>query len=126
MKMPVVALAVIGFAMFDAVAVARDAPLRDMDLLALNTDSPRDAFDHAGRSLIDSTDSGGGSTGARARRGVDGGAASSAPYMADDPTPADTLPPRGIVPFEDPSQPAAPTPKRPSYRWQSLVPGAIK
>jgi len=71
--------------------------------------------------LVESVDSGGGgSTSGRA-------ATSSAPAAT---TPADhgvnVL--RDIAPGadSDPSAPAASTPRRPTYRWQSLVPGAIK
>lgn len=126
-KFAIVATVTLVLSMVGAVAVARGLPMRDMDLLALNTDSPRNALDIGGRSsLIDSSDGGGGSTGARARHGVDGSGSPAVSGTGDESSAADALPPRGIVPFEDPSSPAAPTPKRPSYRWQSLVPGAIK
>lgn len=126
MKKSVITLVAIAFAMFDAAALAQNAPLRDFGLLALNSDDSHSGLGNSSRStLVETPDSGGGSIGARALRGADGNAASAASRPTDAMAP-DALPSRAIVPFDDPSQPAAPTPKRPSYRWQSLVPGAIK
>lgn len=70
--------------------------------------------------LVETVDSGGGGASGRA-------ATSSAPVAA---AAAD----RGVNVLRDvasgadsdPSVPAASTPRRPTYRWQSLVPGAIK
>ena len=81
-----------------ASASAQNAPLRGVGLLALGANEI-----HA-NTLVDMADAGGGSIGSRALRGSDG---------ADRARPAT-------------ARPAAATPKRPTYRWQSLVPGAIK
>jgi hypothetical protein len=101
---------------------AQSAPLRGVGLLALGASESRV------KSLVEMTDVGGGSVGARAMRGADGGdrARPSATLEHDDEgaTP-DSLPPAAL-PTGDPTVPAAATPKRPTYRWQTLVPGAIK
>jgi hypothetical protein len=126
MKKTLLLLIVLATATASAAALAQSAPLRGAGLLALNTtESP--ACNNA-NTVVDASDSGGGSTGARAMRGsdatphaamsiVDSAAAAELP---DDPLPAKT------IGSGDPAAPAAATPKRPSYRWQSLVPGAIK
>jgi len=110
-------------AFFSASAVAQSAPLRGVGLLALGANEP------GAGSLLDMADAGGGSVGARALRGGDGAdrARPGAPRDEDDDESGapDALPPAAI-PQGDPTVPAAPTPKRPTYRWQTLVPGAIK
>lgn len=112
------------FAAFScATAFAQSAPLRGVGLLALGANEPRSG------TLLDMADAGGGSIGARALRGGDGAdRARPAPTREttdEDADAPDALPPAAI-PQGDPTVPAAPTPKRPTYRWQSLVPGAIK
>lgn len=117
---------VLGCMMTAASAHAQSAPLRGAGLLALNT---TDAKACATSTVVERVDTGGGSggsIGSRALRGsditprvtqsdTDDGAAAPVP----DPLPKP-------IAGGDPSAPAAATPKRPSYRWQSLVPGAIK
>ena len=125
MKKSVIAFAVIVLALSCVTAFAQNVPLRGFGLLAMNSDSANGLANPGRSALIETPDGGGGgSLGARALRGADGGAA--APRPAAGAAAADALPPKAIGAFDDPSQPAAPTPKRPSYRWQSLVPGAIK
>lgn len=106
-----------------APAFAQNAPLRGVGLLALG------ANDAHSNTLVDMADAGGGSIGSRALRGGDGAdRARPAPTRdatVDDADVPDALPPAAI-PAGDPTAPAAATPKRPTYRWQSLVPGAIK
>lgn len=103
-------------------AFAQSAPLRGAGLLALNsTESLATSPTSRGLDIIDS---GGGSTGARALRGSDTNPR-TAPTEADAPARADDELGK-VIGSGDPSQPAAATPKRPTYRWQSLVPGAIK
>lgn len=118
MNKSVIALLAVVLATFSVAALAQD--MRGFGLLALNTDEAR--ADPGRSTLIETPDSGGGGggSGARALRGGDGATPARVGEPAEDPLPAK------IAPFDDPSQPAAPTPKRPTYRWQSLVPGAIK
>lgn len=121
MNKSAIALIAVVLATFNVAALAQD--MRGVGLLALNTDDSRGGLADPGRSsLIETPDSGGGS-GARALRGSDGAPTARASEPADG---ADALPSKASAPFDDPSQPAVPTPKRPTYRWQSLVPGAIK
>lgn len=106
-----------------AAAYAQSAPLRGVGLLALGANEP------SSNTLLDMADSGGGSVGSRALRGGDGAdRARPAPTRdapGDELAAPDALPPSAI-PQGDPTAPAAPTPKQPTYRWQTLVPGAIK
>jgi hypothetical protein len=103
-----------------ASALAQSASLRGAGLLALNTTEAR----ASGSTVVETTDSGGGSTGARALRGSDASprARSEADIVSTMPDPL----PEKLIGNGDPAAPAAATPKRPTYRWQSLVPGAIK
>lgn len=101
-------------------AFAQGAPLRTAGLLALNTtESPKAA------NTVETADSGGGSTGARALRGSDVAPRGSHGDSGTIAAMPDALPEK-LIGGGDPAAPAAATPKRPSYRWQSLVPGAIK
>jgi len=118
-------------AMLSGVAAwAQEAPLRGVGLLALNAS---DASSGLGNTqprgaLVETPDSGGGGTTTRNGRGAgDIGPAARLPRAEEAATHTvpDALPP-AILPHGDPATPAAATPKRPSYRWQSLVPGAIK
>ncbi|MBN8728309.1 MAG: hypothetical protein J0H15_11500 [Xanthomonadales bacterium] len=116
----IAALAVVA-ALFAGAAPAQAGSLRGLGLLAMNGDDAHGLGGPGRGSLVELPDSGGGSMSPRAVRGGDsalparsGGA--SAPPSADE----------AGEPGFDPSAPAAQTPKRPSYRWQSLVPGAIK
>ena len=102
-----------------ASALAQSASLRGAGLLALNTTESR----ASGNTVVETIDSGGGSTGARALRGGD--APARARNDADVAVVPDPLPEK-LIGSGDPGAPAAATPKRPTYRWQSLVPGAIK
>ncbi|WP_395679615.1 hypothetical protein [Dokdonella sp.] len=99
-----------------ASALAQGASLRGAGLLALDTTES-----HA-NAVVEMIDSGGGSTGARALRGSDASPRARGDAERVAPVP-DPLPEKLIG---DPAAPAAATPKRPTYRWQSLVPGAIK
>ena len=103
-----------------ASALAQSASLRGAGLLALNTTESR----ASGNTVVETIDSGGGSTGARALRGSDTSprARSEADILTTMPDPL----PEKLIGNGDPAAPAAATPKRPTYRWQSLVPGAIK
>lgn len=128
MNKPVLALAfVVGTACW-AGAFAQDAPLRGVGLLALNAtgDSDGGLGNAQGRSIrnvmVDVPDEGGGSEPRGAR---DGGNVGAAPIRSNTEKTPDALPP-GAIQQVDPAAPNVATPKRPSYRWQSLVPGAIK
>lgn len=104
-------------------AFAQSAPLRGAGLLALN--STESLATNPTAKALDMADSGGGSTGARALRGSDTNPRTAPPADVDAPAAASGDFGK-VVGAGDPSQPAAATPKRPTYRWQSLVPGAIK
>lgn len=126
MSPPFAAVAVVLILLSCAPAQAQDAPLRGIRLLALNgADSQGPAG--ARQTLLESPDGGGGSP---TRNGRGAGDIGSVRRSHDDDTRGpmlpDALPAPEMVPHADPSTPAASTPKRPSYRWQSLVPGAIK
>lgn len=115
---------VLGCSMSAAGAHAQSAPLRGASLLALNTTDAR-----AGATVVERIDSGGGSggsTGARALRGSDITPRATQSESEEDATAPLPDPLPKPIAGGDPSAPAAATPKRPSYRWQSLVPGAIK
>ena len=117
MKKRVSALAVLVAAVSCSAAFAQEMSFRDVDRLAMNTSEPG-----AGHStLIEASDSGGGS---RTASGGDGMRPVGARADEDD-SAVDALPVKATAPSE-PTTPAAAVPKRPSYRWQSLVPGAIK
>lgn len=124
MNKTAIILAALGWSLTAADAHAQSAPLRGAGLLALNTVDSR-----ACPTVVERIDTGGGSggsTGARAVRGSDV-TPRPAQTVADESTaPAMPDPLPKPIAGGDPSAPAAATPKRPSYRWQSLVPGAIK
>jgi len=69
--------------------------------------------------LVESVDSGGGGASVRATS-----TNASAPAHAD--RALELLRDVATGPDSDPSAPVTATPRRPTYRWQSLVPGAIK
>jgi hypothetical protein len=124
MKKRFIILVALAAVMATAVASGQNAPLRGVGLLALNASEPGSARS----TLVEMPDGsdGGGSVGARALRGGDNAMPSRSAYgSAQDTVVPDELPPRN-APSTNPAAPAAATPKRPSYRWQSLVPGAIK
>jgi hypothetical protein len=104
-----------------ASALAQSASLRGAGLLALNTTESR----ASGNTVVEMIDSGGGSTGARALRGSDAAPQASRSAVDNGAQVPDPLPEK-LIDNGDPAAPAAATPKRPTYRWQSLVPGAIK
>jgi len=108
-------------ALFASALPAQASSLRGLGLLAMNDDA-RGLGDAGRSSLVDLPDSGGGSMGPRAVRGAD----SVLPARSGGAPAASTATGDGVETAFDPSAPAAQTPKRPSYRWQSLVPGAIK
>lgn len=121
MNRPALLVLVLAGALAPALACAQSAPLRGAGLLALN--STESLAVNPATKALDIVDSGGGSTGARALRGSD--VAPTTPSDID--APAAAAGDFGkVVGNGDPSPPAAATPKRPTYRWQSLVPGAIK
>lgn len=117
MKISICALAVFATALSGSTAFAQSAPLRGVGLLALDAGESHGGH-HALVALPD--DDGGGTIGPRALRGSDGPIRER--RTSSD---AETMVPKAPA-FDAPSPPAAETPKRPTYRWQSLVPGAIK
>ncbi|HEU4665684.1 MAG TPA: hypothetical protein VFS55_16770 [Dokdonella sp.] len=124
MNKTAILFAAIGCSIAAAHVHAQSAPLRGAGLLALDSVDSRTCPTVVER--IDTGGGSGGSTGARALRGSDvtpRPTHSETDESAVAPTP-DPLP--KPMASGDPSAPAAATPKRPSYRWQSLVPGAIK
>ena len=120
MKTLIPALAVLATALSGSIAFAQSVPLRGGGLLALDAGESHAAGGH--HALVALPDDGGGGTiGPSALRGSDGGMRGRGDGdAAVDATPAKAM---GL---DAPSGPAAETPKRPTYRWQSLVPGAIK
>jgi hypothetical protein len=125
MKTIAIALAVLAAATSASGAFAQSAPVRGVGLLALNASDARGSAGDApgrGQALIEVDDGGGGGlTGARAARGGGDGGKSSREAAVPDALPAKTP----IAPG-DPTAPAAMAPKHANYRWQALVPGAIK
>lgn len=125
MKKRLIILVALATVTATAAAWGQSAPLRGVGLLALNASEPGSPRS----TLVEMPDGsgGGGSIGARALRGGDSAIPSRGPYDSGQGGAAaqDELPPRNAPPT-NPAAPAAATPKRPSYRWQSLVPGAIK
>ena len=122
MKNSVLIPAVLVFALSSAATFAQNAPLRGVGLLALDAAQAPDRtgpLSSSRSALPEST--GGGGVGARALRGGDD--AHQPRSDGDAATAPDALPPKAI-PRPIDAIPA--TPKHPSYRWQSLVPGAIK
>lgn len=114
-------LAVLVAATSASCAFAQSAPVRGVGLLALNASESRAAGAAAGaRTLqIELPDSGGGGhVGPRAIRG----SGDAGGVRADNPSP--TTPAVAPIAAGDPTTPTAP--KRTNYRWQALVPGAIK
>jgi hypothetical protein len=114
-----------------AIAMAQDAPLRGIGLLALNASDAQSLGGAPGSrsAVLDAPDGGGGGGGAVTRNGrgsgdIGGGAVYSNRAAPSPQHVPDALPP--ALDHGDPATSVAPTPKRPSYRWQSLVPGAIK
>lgn len=97
-------------------AFAQSAPLGVIGLLALNSSDA-----HATTTQVEVPDAGGG--GAGGMHGLRGGDGPAGPPDRS----ATIIEPAAVPPIGgDPGMPAAATPKHPSYRWQSLVPGAIK
>lgn len=90
-------------------------------LLAMAGDDARNSLVNPVQStLVEISDGGGSAIAAAPDVGTPSGSGASAPPPA-----------RAAVRAQDParydpSAPAAETPRRPSYRWQSLIPGAIK
>ncbi|MEO5561057.1 MAG: hypothetical protein ABIO49_14070 [Dokdonella sp.] len=128
MKTFAIILAVLVIAVSASGAFAQSAPVRGVSLLALNaSDARSSAGGPSGTrtTLIEVPDGGGGGlVGARAARGSgDGG---TAPRDTDAPAALDVLPAKASIAPGDPTAPATMTPKRTNYRWQTLVPGAIK
>ena len=119
MKTASAMLAALAAALCCPSAFAQSAPFGSVGLLAMNAVESR-GDSRARGSLVDTPDAGGGLSAGRAARGSDG----SPSHGARDEGPA--IDPALGLQSGDPASPVAPTPKRPSYRWQSLVPGAIK
>lgn len=129
MKTFTIILAVLAAVIPASGALAQSAPVRGVGLLALNTSevhsSPGDVSGGRGGALIETPDGGGGGmVGARASRGS-GDVRNPAPAEST-PAAPDALPPKNLIAPGDPTAPAAMAPKRVNYRWQALVPGAIK
>ena len=126
MKRPLIALAALLASLVAGVAVAQSAPLRGVGMLALNA---ADATNVPGsrNALMEASDSGGGGGAAlRSTRGSgDVNTARHSTHEAAEAVLPDALPSVGVH-AGDPAAPVVATPKRPTYRWQSLVPGAIK
>lgn len=121
MKASLIALAAVAALLTVPAIFAQEAPLRGAGLLALaSAGDSRSGIGRARDTLVEIPASGGGGT--RDVRGSDGRGTTRAPQPAAA-TP-DALPPRTMQ--GDPAVSPVETPKRPSYRWQSLVPGAIK
>lgn len=128
MKIFAIALAVLATALSASGAFAQSAPVRGVGLLALNASDARSSTGGASgarTTLIEVPDGGGGGLiGARAIRGAgDGG---SIARDADAPATSESLHAKTSIAPGDPTAPATMTPKRTNYRWQALVPGAIK
>lgn len=70
--------------------------------------------------LVESVDSGGGGASLQANSSTSAGPSAHSDRALD------MLRDAASNLGSDPSAPAAATPRRPTYRWQSLVPGAIK
>jgi hypothetical protein len=118
MKTVLIALAAAAAVLSGRPAFAQSASFGSIGLLAMNAVESR-GDSRARGALVDTPDAGGGLSAGRAARGTD---APARTHTHDDDAAIDAP---GLQPG-DPSTPVAPTPKRPSYRWQSLVPGAIK
>lgn len=129
MKKPVLALALVAAVSCWAVASAQDAPLRGVGLLALNvageSDNGLGSAQVNRNALVETADEGGGGGPRNVRGSGDVGPAPNRNATEALPKSPDALPPATIQ-RGDPAVPSVTTPKRPSYRWQSLVPGAIK
>lgn len=135
MRKPILAVAAVLAMLSAALAFAQDAPLRGVGLLALNASEAQSGLGSGSSSVpsarnIETPDEGGGTVVRNGRGGGDAGPAKRSARSPDEPVaPAlpDPLPPAAVPGGGDSSiAPAAAVPKRPSYRWQSLVPGAIK
>ncbi|MEO5626502.1 MAG: hypothetical protein ABIQ70_10885 [Dokdonella sp.] len=128
MKTFAIALAVLVTATSASAALAQSAPVRGVGLLALNASEVRSSAGGTSgtrTTLIEVPDSGGGGlVGARAARGSGDGGRSA--HDTDAPVAPDALPAKASIAPGDPTAPATMTPKRTNYRWQTLVPGAIK
>ncbi|MEO7062675.1 MAG: hypothetical protein ABI082_02725 [Dokdonella sp.] len=124
MKTLIYALAVVATALSGSIAFAQSAPLRGVGLLALDAgESHGAAGGHQALVALPDDDEGGGTVGARALRGSDGGMRVRGDGNGN---PAADATSTKTIGLDAPSAAAAETPKRPTYRWQSLVPGAIK
>ena len=118
-------LACAALVVVSGVAFAQSAPLRGLGLLALESSaSPRDGggAGSGGHAMLETPDDSGGSSRTHTVRGSDTGP--PAQHDADAGMNPDAIPPHAMVPI-DPALPAT-TPKHASYRWQALVPGALK
>jgi len=124
MSKPAIALVLIAAAACCASAHAQEVPLRGVGLLALS--AARDSDSGLGNAqglrnvMIEAPDEGGGGElrNVRGSGDVSAGRGGQAEKTRDDPPTA--------MPQADPTAPGVAVPKRPTYRWQSLVPGAIK
>ncbi|MEO7323941.1 MAG: hypothetical protein ABIW82_03850 [Dokdonella sp.] len=128
MKIFAIALAILVIATSTSGAFAQSAPVRGVGLLALNASDARSSAggpSGARTTLIEVPDGGGGGlVGVRATRGSgDGGRFAR---DTDAPVAPDALPAKASIAPGDPTAPTTMAPKRTNYRWQALVPGAIK
>lgn len=128
MSKSAIVLVLIAAATCCAPAYAQEAPLRGIGLLALS--AARDSDSGLGNTqglrnvMIEAPDEGGGG-GLRDSRGSGDVLSSSSGRRNPAEKTQDELP-SSPMPQADPTVPGAAVPKRPTYRWQSLVPGAIK
>ena len=98
--------------------------MRGLGMLASNASTSSGVGNPGSSTLIDPSD-GGGSTGARALRGSDGGASHS-PRETNPTSLPDVLPTKMAAHSNHLGASTATVAKPVNYRWQSLVPGAIK
>ena len=103
-------------------ALAQGAPMLGLGMLASNASASSGL---GGNTLIEPSDGGGGSTGGHAMRGVDGDLSHS-PQATSVRSLPDALPTKMAVHSNHSAASTTAVAKPASYRWQSLVPGAIK
>lgn len=127
MKTSLLVLVAVLALLFGVLASAQDMPLRGVGLLALNA-SEAPATPPPTRA-IESPDDGGGASLRNGRGSGDLSSAATEPGTVRHAAPVvvpDALPAAAGLHGDPNGALVAPTPKRPTYRWQSLVPGAIK
>ena len=127
MNRPVLATAALLASLTAGAALAQSAPLRGIGVLALNAADVQVVPGTRNAAVETSDGGGGGGTAIRNERGSgDVGVVRGGVRRESEALLPDALPPAAAVHASDPAAPVVGTPKKPSYRWQSLVPGAIK